>query len=172
MIGNEYKISRCISMESDHRMTVNQLMKHWEASQMEVSELRDAVSAAKRRLVEERYDRQRNTLLHVVVTKLKTELDKKEKQMDLLKHIAQQLQARIEDRIGNDSDVSCDSCGSSAQDPNSTQDSGVEPATDEESTARLELTVADLRHQNTLLQTAINDQKRQLEQLQSEVPVL
>ncbi|KAI9553228.1 hypothetical protein GHT06_021124 [Daphnia sinensis] len=84
------------SLMVDHKLVVEQLKSQWESSQLELKEQREKVSDLTRQLNEERFDKQRSTLLQVLVAKLKTELDKKEKQMDFLKQLAEDMHSRLE----------------------------------------------------------------------------
>ncbi|KZS07494.1 Uncharacterized protein APZ42_028577 [Daphnia magna] len=84
------------SLMIDHKLVVDQLKSQWKASQLELKEQREKVSDLTRQLNEERFDKQRSTLLQVLVAKLKTELDKKEKQMDFLKQLAEDMHSRLE----------------------------------------------------------------------------
>ena len=141
------------SLESDHQLIVDQLKNHWDTSQTEVKELRDQMANMKRELLEERYDKQRSTLLHVLVTKLKTELDKKEKQMEFLKHVAQELHSRI----------SCDDKSSSSN------ESPILDPTDNDEVIKLEEMINSLKQEIVQLEKTVDNQKKQMQSRQAEV---
>ncbi|XP_057381408.1 centrosomal protein of 290 kDa-like [Daphnia carinata] len=155
------------SLMVDHKLVVEQLKSQWESSQLELKEQRDKVSDLTRQLNEERFDNQRSTLLQVLVAKLKTELDKKEKQMDFLKQLAEDMHSRLECAVNPPPLVT------STPVPTPITIRLPSPAMIETSPSKRETgsnnTLADLELQHTQLQKTSAAQRKQLELLRNQL---
>ena len=68
-------------MENEHKSVVGELRSRLALNQSQLEASLESVACLEKQLTEERSGQQRCALLHVLLTKLKTELDKKEKQV-------------------------------------------------------------------------------------------
>ena len=68
-------------MEEEQKLAVEELKNRLAISQNQLETSMEKVTRLEGQLIEERSGQQRCTLLHVLLAKLKTELDKKEKQV-------------------------------------------------------------------------------------------
>ena len=104
----------------------------------------------------------RSTLLQVLVAKLKTELDKKEKQMEFLKQLAEEMHSRLE---ANPSPL-VTSTPVPAPIPIPLPSS---PALVESSSNKEQVGLTEMEQQYVSLQKAFDSQRKQLETTRSRV---
>ena len=104
----------------------------------------------------------RSTLLQVLVAKLKTELDKKEKQMEFLKQLAEEMHSRLE---ANPSPL-VTSTPVPAPIPIPLPSS---PALVESSSNKEQVGLTEMEQQYVSLQKAFDSQRKQLEATRSRV---
>lgn len=134
---------------------IEHLQNRLEASQAESKDLHVQISQLKDEILEIKYERQRSTLLHVLVAKLKEELDRKEKQMNVLKLVTEELHSQMDNK-----------CKNKINKPVATQ--STSPVHSEE-TIKLNEKLADFEMENGKL-VKINDSlKNQLEANRSQV---
>ena len=82
-------------MKEEEQSATNQLKSQLATNQHELQSSREAAARLQQQLEQERSEQQRCSLLHVLVAKLRTELDKKEKQVEFIRQLAQEMNARF-----------------------------------------------------------------------------